>query len=100
VLAELADRRIKAPRDQLVESLRGRVKDYHRFMLQLHLAQVDALDAAILKIDQVVDAAITRMDEEVEAGQATFRSLISLLCTIPGVSILSRRRSWRKSAST
>lgn len=89
VLAELADRRIKAPRDQLVESLRGRVKDYHRFMLQLHLTQVDALDAAILKIDQVVDAAITRMDEEVEAGQATFRSLISLLCTIPGVSILS-----------
>jgi transposase len=29
------------------------------------------------------------MDEEVEAGQATFRSLIWLLCTIPGVSTLS-----------
>jgi len=88
-LAELADRRIKAPRDQLVEALRGRVTDYHRFMLQLHLEQCDALEAAITKIDQVVDAAIARMDEEVEAGQATFRSLIWLLCTIPGVSTLS-----------
>ncbi len=88
-LAELADRRIKAPRDQLVEALRGRVTDYHRFMLQLHLEQFDALEAAVAKIDQVVDAAITRMDEEVEAGQASFRSLISLLCTIPGVSTLS-----------
>jgi transposase len=88
-LAELADRRIKAPRDQLIEALRGRVTDYHRFMLELHLEQCDALEAAITKIDQVVDAAIARMDEEVEAGQATFRSLIWLLCTIPGVSTLS-----------
>jgi transposase len=89
VLAELADRRVKAPRDQLVEALRGRVTDHHRFMLRLHLEQCDALDKAIAKIDQAVDAAIARMDEEVEAGQATFRALISLLCTIPGVSILS-----------
>ena len=88
-LAELAHRRIKAPRDQLVESLRGRVTDYHRFMLQLHLEQYDAVDAAVAKIDRVVDAAIARMDEEVEAGQASFRALISLLCTIPGVSTLS-----------
>jgi transposase len=89
VLAALADRRIKSPRDQLVEALRGRVTDHHRFILQLHLEQYDALDKAIAKIDQAVDAAIARMDEEVEAGQATFRALISLLCTIPGVSILS-----------
>jgi transposase len=34
---------------------------------------------------------IARMDEEVEAGQATFRSLMILLCTIPGLSILSAR---------
>ena len=45
--------------------------------------------AAIAKIDQAVDAAIARMDEEVEAGRATFLSLIILLCSIPGVSILS-----------
>jgi transposase len=88
-LAALAHRRIKAPRDMLVEALRGRVTDYHRFMLQLYLEQHDALAAAVAKIDQAVDAAIARMDEEVEAGRATFLSLIILLCSIPGVSILS-----------
>src|SRR5271166_5812094 len=73
----------------LIEALRGRVTDYHRFMLQLYLQQHDALAAAVAKIDQAVDAAITRMDEEVEAGRATFLSLIILLCSVPGVSILS-----------
>jgi transposase len=88
-LAALAHRRIRSPRGMLVEALRGRVTDYHRFMLQLYLEQHDALAAAVAKIDQAVDAAIARMDEEVEAGQATFLSLIILLCSIPGVSILS-----------
>ena len=88
-LAALAHRRIKAPRDLLVESHRGRVTEYHRFMLQLYLEQYDALAAAVAKIDQAVDAAIARMDEEVEAGRATFLSLIILLCSIPGASILS-----------
>lgn len=88
-LAALAHRRIRSPRDMLVEALRGRVTDYHRFMLQLYLEQHDALAAAVAKIDQAVDAAIARMDEEVEAGEATFLSLIILLCSIPGVSILS-----------
>jgi transposase len=88
-LAALAHRRIRSPRDMLVEALRGRVTDYHRFMLQLYLEQHDALAAAVAKIDQAVDAAIARMDEEVEAGRPTFLSLIILLCSIPGVSILS-----------
>ena len=106
-LAALAHRRIKAPRDMLVEALRGRVTDHHRFMLRLHLEQCDALDKAIAKIDQAVDAAIARMDEEVEAGRATFLSLIILLCSIPGFCARSRasascpqRRSSRKSALT
>ena len=88
-LAALAHRRVKAPRDILVEALRGRVTDYHRFMLQLYLEQHDALAAAVAKIDQAVEALIARMDEEVEAGQATFLSLIILLCSIPGVGILA-----------
>src|SRR5271165_1075683 len=88
-LAALAHRRIKSPRDILVEALRGRVTDYHRFMLQLYLEQHDALAAAVAKIDQAVEASIARMDEEVEAGQATFLSLIILLCSIPGVGILA-----------
>src|SRR5208283_3736564 len=82
-LAALAHRRIKAPREMVVEALRGRGTDYHRFMLQLYVDQHDALAAAVAKIDRAVDAAIARMDEKVEADQATFLSLIILLCSIP-----------------
>ena len=89
-LAELADRRIKAPPKVLYDALHGRLTDYHRFMLQLHLEQYDALGKAIAKIDAAVDAAIARMDEAEEAGhRASFRSLIFLLCSVPGISILA-----------
>jgi transposase len=87
-LAELADRRIKASPKALYDALHGRLTDHHRFMLHLYLEQYDALAAAIGKVDQQVDGLTARMDEEVEAGEATFRSLIRLLCTIPGISTL------------
>jgi transposase len=90
-LAELAHHRIKATRKQLYDALHGRLTDHHRFMLRLHLRQYDALEDAIKEIDRQVDAAIVRMDAEVAAGQATFRSLIALLCTIPGVSDLAAK---------
>jgi transposase len=90
-LAELADRRIKASRKELYDALHGRLTGHHRFMLRLHLRQYDALADAIAEIDQQVDAAIAKMDAEVAAGQASFRTLISLLCTIPGVSDLAAK---------
>jgi transposase len=77
-LAALAHRRIKATSDQLEAALRGRVTRHHRFLLRLHLQQIDAIDAAIAQIDQEVDA-------DVEP----FREAIALLITIPGVSVLS-----------
>src|ERR1700674_3280837 len=55
-LAGLAHRRVKAPPQELREALRGRVTKHHRFLLQLHLQQVDAIDAAISEIDREVDA--------------------------------------------
>jgi transposase len=90
-LAALADRRIKASPKALYDALHGRLTDHHRFLLQLYLGQYDGLDQAIARIDHQVDAAIARMDEEVEAGKAPFRSLIQLLTTIPGVSVLAAR---------
>jgi transposase len=78
VLAALAHRRIKATPDELEAALRGRVTRRHRFLLRLHLQQIDAIDAAIEEIDQEVDA-------DVEP----FRTAIALLTTIPGVSVLS-----------
>ena len=88
-LAELADRRIKASPKALYDALHGRLTDHHRFMLRLYLRQYDALAGAIAEIDQEIDAAIERMDAVVVADQAPFRSLIGLLCTIPGVGELA-----------
>src|SRR6201997_5287961 len=77
-LATLADRRIKATPDELEAALRGRVTRHHRFLLQLHLQQIDAVNAAIDRIDQEVDAYVE-----------PFRATIHLLTTIPGIDALS-----------
>jgi len=53
-LARLAHRRVKASQETLREALRGRVTRQHRFLLRLHLDQIDAFDAAIGKIDAEV----------------------------------------------
>ena len=78
ILAALAHRSVKAPPEKLAEALRGRVTPQHRFLLRLHLRQIDALEAAITDIDQ-----------EVEAELGPFRAAVRLLSSIPGVSTLS-----------
>ena len=77
-LANLADRRIKATPETLREALRGRVTPHHRFLLRLHLKQIDALDEALAGIDQEVD-------RQVEP----FRTPITQVTTIPGVKALN-----------
>ena len=77
-LAALANQRVRAPRGKLEEALRGRVTSHHRFLLRLHLRQVDALEGAVAEIDR-----------EVEADLEPFRAAVRLLSSIPGVSALS-----------
>lgn len=77
-LAALADRRIQAPRAKLVEVLTGRVGAQHRFLLRLHLRQIDALDDAIGEIDV-----------QIEAHLGPFREAVKLLDTIDGVDVLA-----------
>ncbi|MFL5280078.1 MAG: IS110 family transposase [Rhodopila sp.] len=89
VLADLADRRIKASRQALTEALRGRVSEHHRFMLRLYLDQHDRVAEAIASVDAQIDTAIARMDQREAAGQASFRALILLLSTVPGVGLLA-----------
>jgi transposase len=79
-LAELAHRRIRAVPQILRDALRGRVTNHHRFLLRLHLQQIDALDLAIADIDQEVDLAVE-----------PFRAEIQLLTSIPGIGDLSAR---------
>jgi transposase len=88
-LAALADKRLKAKPKELYDALHGRITDNHRFLLQLHLRQWDALDALIRDLDREVDTRIARMDAEVTADKANFSGLIDLLSTIPGISRLS-----------
>jgi transposase len=88
-LAALADQRLKATPKQLYDALHGRLTEHHRFLLQLHLGQWDALDATIRDVDQEVETRVLRRDTEVTADKAKFSDLIDQLITIPGVSRLS-----------
>ncbi len=77
-LAALADRRLHATAVELEAALRGRVTAHHRFLLQLHLDQIDTLDGAVARIDKEVDSQL-----------GPFRAAIELLSSIPGFSRLS-----------
>ncbi len=74
-LVSLANDRLKAPRKELIEALRGRVRAHHRFLLKLHLDQIDALDRAVREVE-------ARLGDALQP----FRDLEGLLTTIPGVS--------------
>jgi len=77
-LAALAHPRLAATPERLKEALRGRVTRHHRFLLRLHLGQVEALDAAIARVDQ-----------EVAEHLAPFRAAVGLLTSIPGIGELA-----------
>lgn len=79
-LATLAHRRIHASTEELEAALRGRVTTHHRFLVKLHLDQIDAIDAAIQSIDKEVDGNIE-----------PFRAAAELLTEIPGISQLAAR---------
>lgn len=79
-LAALAGGRLKASRAELVAALQGRVTAHHRFMLQLHLTQIAALEAAVQELDARLEAAL-----------APFRAVVDRLITIPGVSQIVAR---------
>lgn len=83
-LAGLAQGRVRASQTELTEALRGRVTKNHRFLLKLHLQQIDAIETAIDAVDREVDA---HLSEKLNS----FREAIELLKSIPGVSELSAR---------
>ena len=43
--------RLKAPRERLIEGLRGAVTDHHRFQLRLHLSQISSLERLLADLD-------------------------------------------------
>jgi transposase len=67
--------RVKASHGQLVDALHGRVTAHHRFMLQLHLAQIEAIEAGL-----------TALEQQLHEALAPFRAARDLLKTMPGIS--------------
>jgi transposase len=74
-LASLVRGRLKVKRPALIEALRGRITEHHRFLLKLHLGQIEALDKAREELEQ-------RMGKSLEP----MRAKAELLITMPGVS--------------
>src|SRR5262245_61534056 len=77
-LPTLAHWKVRALAATLREALRGRIKCHHRFRLQLHMQQINALETGIAALER-----------EVDAGLACFRDAVERLSTIPGISQLS-----------
>lgn len=73
-LADLAQGRLKAKRAQLVDALHGRMTDHHRFMIKLHLTQIEALQVSVRDLDTHIHAALH-----------PFRAAVSLLTTMPAL---------------
>jgi transposase len=61
-LADLAQGRLKVSGRQLVDVLHGRITSHHRFMLQLHLQQIEALEHAVSDVEAQVREALTPLD--------------------------------------
>lgn len=77
-LVDLTSGRLRASRATLKDALQGRVTEHHRFMLKMHLEQLEHIEAAI-------------RDVEARANQQPFRAATQLLTTIPGVSSVTAR---------
>jgi transposase len=80
-VASLADRRVNASPGEFREALRGRVTKHHRFLLRLHLNQIDALDTAM-----------ATLDAQVVANLGPFRTAVDLVMSIPGMRV--NRSRW------
>jgi transposase len=74
-LAALADVRVKASKAELRDALQGCVRDHHRFMLQIHLRQIDAIERAV-----------ELLEAEVERALEPFREQFERLMGMPGMS--------------
>lgn len=76
-LVALTNGRLKASRESLEAAALGTTRDHHRFLLQVHLKQIDELKTAIASIETHVETVVR-----------PFREHLDRLVTIPGVSLI------------
>jgi transposase len=74
-MAALAQGRLRKKVAQLEQALEGRLDEHHRFLLQLQLRRLDAVDADLASLDARIDEAL-----------APHRAQCEVLQQIPGVS--------------
>lgn len=67
--------RLRAKGDTLRDALHGRIRAPHRFLLKLHLEQIESLERTIAELDT-----------EVGANLEPFRARVDRLMTMPGIS--------------
>ncbi len=75
VLVSLTTGRLKASKAELIEALRGRVTRHHRFLIKLHLRQIDQIQRSIAELEAQARDAIE-----------PFRHLVEQLKAMPGIS--------------
>ena len=80
VLADLAQRRMRAKLDELTLALRGRFRDHHAVLLRVHLDHIDQIDAHIATIDA-----------RIEDTTAPFARQLGHLQTMPGIAEVAAR---------
>jgi transposase len=73
-LADLSQGRLKASRPAVIAALQGRVTPHHRFLLRLHMTQIDVLELAVRDVEARLGDAL-----------APFQAAIDRLMTIPAV---------------
>lgn len=73
-MAKLARGQLRKKLDNLILALRGNVEAHHRFMLEMQLDRVEAIEANIAALDAQIDAAIE-----------PHRAVFDRLTKIPGV---------------
>jgi transposase len=67
-------RGLKASHAQLVDALHGRVTAHHRFLLKLHLDQIEAIEGSL-----------TTLELHLTEALRPFRAAVDLLKTMPGI---------------
>jgi transposase len=79
-LADLRNPRLKTPREELVLALNGKVTQHHRFLLQMHLDQIDGADRSVASLDVQIEELTRPLAEAV-----------GRLADMPGMSETSAR---------
>ncbi len=77
-IADMSKGKLKKKVDLLAEALNGNVTEHHRFLLKMHLDNIEFLAKQINKLD-----------EEIQRKMIPFRREAKLIQTIPGISEVS-----------